>query len=376
MILVFNGNSLVGGLMSEEEVAAKIGALRGNPEAAAATLELLQKLQSGEIPLEEVVAWQKALEEQNAVAAQRPPFPEEEAKASLEALKGAATLSVVEIGELEKVLLWCTEEVYKPLILAAGALDVLVHLLRLCTEYAEARAVSNDQASIPDGFVTIRRLILCSISEALRNDENARSSDVKELVPVVLSILKQAGAIEKGFPCDTTTANLAIQTASELLRVSAVQSDLTTVDQIADVSVLQVVRKYLRDEDIQVPYQEAPLPSLMCTSRFIMAMSVLGPVYIAKMEAAGFQQVLQAISPRNPQIKQIMLGCFVMMRGRTPAAKPRDCDRCCKIEDPKTPFMACSRCKVRRYCSKQCQIEAWKAGHCRECPALVARQSK
>ncbi|EER05690.1 hypothetical protein Pmar_PMAR011736, partial [Perkinsus marinus ATCC 50983] len=31
----------------------------------------------------------------------------------------------------------------------------------------------------------------------------------------------------------------------------------------------------------------------------------------------------------------------------------------------------CSRCKVARYCSTQCQASDWKAGHKRECPLIT-----
>ena len=44
------------------------------------------------------------------------------------------------------------------------------------------------------------------------------------------------------------------------------------------------------------------------------------------------------------------------------------CDNCCKAMQMR---LVCARCKTATYCSKDCQIKAWKAGHKGECVAAA-----
>jgi len=43
------------------------------------------------------------------------------------------------------------------------------------------------------------------------------------------------------------------------------------------------------------------------------------------------------------------------------------CDNCQKDAQPCEKFKQCSKCKAQWYCSKECQVEAWKAGHKKDC---------
>ena len=43
------------------------------------------------------------------------------------------------------------------------------------------------------------------------------------------------------------------------------------------------------------------------------------------------------------------------------------CDNCGKDVQPGEKFKQCSKCKAGWYCSKECQVEAWKAGHKKDC---------
>ncbi|RKP15886.1 hypothetical protein ROZALSC1DRAFT_3716, partial [Rozella allomycis CSF55] len=36
---------------------------------------------------------------------------------------------------------------------------------------------------------------------------------------------------------------------------------------------------------------------------------------------------------------------------------------CPKVESTEAPFSRCSRCKLAWYCSRDCQLAAWKSGH-------------
>ena len=43
------------------------------------------------------------------------------------------------------------------------------------------------------------------------------------------------------------------------------------------------------------------------------------------------------------------------------------CDNCSKEVKTGEKFKQCSKCKAQWYCSKECQVEAWKAGHKKDC---------
>ena len=43
------------------------------------------------------------------------------------------------------------------------------------------------------------------------------------------------------------------------------------------------------------------------------------------------------------------------------------CANCSKDVQPGEKFKQCSKCKAQWYCSKECQVEAWKAGHKKDC---------
>ena len=52
-----------------------------------------------------------------------------------------------------------------------------------------------------------------------------------------------------------------------------------------------------------------------------------------------------------------------------PAQRRRVCGGCGASESPGLVFQACSRCRRQHYCTKDCQVRAWKAGHKGECVA-------
>merc|ERR1712137_1319561 len=314
---------------AQQQQTAALSALKDNPQATVHTIEMIQQIERGELPIEDVMQMQRDFEKEQA-AATRAPFP--------------------------------TEDTYREQLFEQGAVPVFVHLLDLCAAVTEASEANS----------TLRDWTVWGVAESLQSQSNMQNDQVINLV-APLSALLQGGP--SGFPVSTTTMNLAIQATSELIRALAVQRQIKLVSQITDPAILQCIRPYLRDDDIFLPMQpDKAVPSLMCTSRFVMGMAALGPAFVSRMEKAGFVDTLQAVQPRNARIKQILLGCFMMM-GRTPS-KARECDRCSKKEDPAKPFMMCSRCKARRYCSRQCQVEAWKGAHSRECKNLVAAQAQ
>jgi len=40
---------------------------------------------------------------------------------------------------------------------------------------------------------------------------------------------------------------------------------------------------------------------------------------------------------------------------------------CSKVEQKKGEFSLCDRCEIVKYCSRQCQVQHWKAGHRKQC---------
>ena len=49
------------------------------------------------------------------------------------------------------------------------------------------------------------------------------------------------------------------------------------------------------------------------------------------------------------------------------SSEQRFCAKCGKDVQPGEKFKQCSKCKAQWYCSKECQVKAWKAGHKKDC---------
>ena len=49
------------------------------------------------------------------------------------------------------------------------------------------------------------------------------------------------------------------------------------------------------------------------------------------------------------------------------SAGQSQCANCCKEAQDTVKFKQCSKCKAQWYCSKECQVEAWRAGHRKDC---------
>jgi hypothetical protein len=48
----------------------------------------------------------------------------------------------------------------------------------------------------------------------------------------------------------------------------------------------------------------------------------------------------------------------------------------CGNEDLKMELMKCSQCKMAEYCSKECQVADWRAGHKKECKEIKQRHDE
>ena len=49
----------------------------------------------------------------------------------------------------------------------------------------------------------------------------------------------------------------------------------------------------------------------------------------------------------------------------------RLCGHCSKAEPAGVKFNSCGKCRVVRYCSRDCQVKDWKAGHKRKCKVRI-----
>jgi len=53
---------------------------------------------------------------------------------------------------------------------------------------------------------------------------------------------------------------------------------------------------------------------------------------------------------------------------------PPECSFCVSPEPPGQPFLFCGRCRLAKYCSKECQTEHFRNGHKADCKANVAQK--
>ena len=79
------------------------------------------------------------------------------------------------------------------------------------------------------------------------------------------------------------------------------------------------------------------------------------------------------LSPAWLETRQLELPVGVELQIGEPTVEPaqrrRVCGGCGASESPGLVFQACSRCRRQHYCTKDCQVRAWKAGHKGECVA-------
>jgi hypothetical protein len=89
---------------------------------------------------------------------------------------------------------------------------------------------------------------------------------------------------------------------------------------------------------------------------------------------SDFKASMEAIGTQRGHVlflsKQIPCSC--LDEGKKNAKQNPKTGRCryCRNEDPKMELKKCSQCKTAEYCSKECQVADWRAGHKKECKAL------
>lgn len=48
------------------------------------------------------------------------------------------------------------------------------------------------------------------------------------------------------------------------------------------------------------------------------------------------------------------------------------CSRCFIAQTEERKLLVCSRCRVHKYCSKACQVAAWKSCHAKGCKPQIS----
>ncbi|KAJ7472186.1 hypothetical protein FB451DRAFT_1135027 [Mycena latifolia] len=88
-------------------------------------------------------------------------------------------------------------------------------------------------------------------------------------------------------------------------------------------------------------------------------------VYSLRLDHAKFVKIF-------PCNLQTLLRINDDIESETPVDSAKKCKGCGKDEEPNTKLLRCSRCLGASYCGKECQLDAWKGGHKRECKMFAA----
>ena len=353
----------------------------GDPLAG---LTLLQKIRSGQMSVEEIYALDQVIAADQVIA----PFPADKVQRCLKRIQQAKQISELRVRDSEALFHWCADDHHVASVFQAGATSALVHTLVLCRKYAEARSSTGERTPVPDDFRDIRKCAIYSVAEGCLNHRNQTSEDMRELVPLIVEIILQEGAIAEYFPVDVSTMNLAIKACGEIMQPVFTQRQRNVFESIAaNKPLFTVVLSYVKEGNIEMPpcMSVRSVSSALCYTRFIQQMySVhLGP----QMVHLGYIQALKAVKLTNAQGKHAITSTLQLLEGNHEAYNAsvsfaadyeghkapqirRSCDFCSREEDPKAPLKLCSQCKKRRYCGRECQLSDWKGGHAKVCPTL------
>jgi hypothetical protein len=75
--------------------------------------------------------------------------------------------------------------------------------------------------------------------------------------------------------------------------------------------------------------------------------------------------------------KQIPCSCLDEDKAKAKETpKTGRCSYCNSEDRPKTDLKRCSQCKAVHYCSKDCQVKDWKAGHKKDCALCKSENEK
>jgi len=355
-------------------------ALRENP---AAMLELLQRITSGEMGLEETLALNELLEEDNHTS----PFPARKAKKCITRILGSRTLDDISPTDIDDLTAWCREDHYMQCVFQAGAIPALNHTLRLCAQFAEERVTKKTtNQAIPSNLVKMRELTLYAIADGLLNYDNKQTAELHETTELLVTVVHQEGHIKQGFPVGITAMNFAIKALGEVVKSFQVQDDRPGVQRIGgDKNLLRVILTYVRDDEVVTPVGFR-VSSVLCWSRFITCMATIADALTDNMVELGYLSTLKRLRVQNPQSKEVLASCIGLLEKRTDSTlfgdssmhtrtqARRHCDQCSAEEDPAAPLRVCASCKQCRYCSRECQVKHWRAGHSKEC-ATLAKQN-
>jgi hypothetical protein len=115
---------------------------------------------------------------------------------------------------------------------------------------------------------------------------------------------------------------------------------------------LQSLMPYIARK-LDIPDEEEDSKTLL--AECIRIMAAFYPEYLANKSVEG-ENLLHIISGKNASAR-------AQQRG----VASETCDLCHAKPALGTKLQRCSSCKVARYCSRDCQMKAWRSGHRKAC---------
>lgn len=347
-------------------------------------LDLLQRIASGSMGMEETLALNELFEDEVNTS----PFPARKAKKCIARIMASPTLDDISHTDVDNLVEWCREDHYMESVFQAGAIPALNHTIQLCSQFADDRVAKGlTNKSISPTLVTMRELCLYAVADGLLNHDNKRTAELEDTTELLIAVVLQRGNIKQGFPVGTTAMNFAIKALGEVAKSFQVQLDERGVKRIAnDRELLRVILTYARDDEVITPVGFT-VSSVLCWSRFITCMATISDPVTDIMLEEGYLTTLKRLRVKNSQSKEVLASCIGLLEKRTDstvfgdssmhtrAQVRRKCNQCSDEEDPAAPLRVCSSCKQCRYCSRECQVKHWRAGHSKECP-ILAKQIK
>lgn len=101
----------------------------------------------------------------------------------------------------------------------------------------------------------------------------------------------------------------------------------------------------------------------------VLSMEDLAAVDLVAIENEGFYfSCLEAyLNEKRGSVPWKPSGCYTRLSHDAGGHDAEFCGNCGVMEETGKKLLRCSRCKIAMYCSKDCQVKAWKSGHKREC---------
>jgi len=362
------------------------------PNDPAALLELLRQIPN--MNVQDMMEMERKMDTLNSCS----PFPSKRAKKLITRIQAARHLNEIQENDIWSLFGLTSEDFYMESAMEVGAPGAFLHVLTLCTDFAQERMDANVKTALSESIINIRKLSVFGLAEGLLNQNNKRNADLDPIREAIIPIILQDTPIREGFPVDITTINFAIKALAETITAYGTQHRIDPVNfyVVHNPELLMVIRTYIRNELIGCPLASVhsfmQVSSLLCTTRFVMGLGMTTPhTGIYHMREHGFLDALESVAKHmtNQYDSLTMVRESIKILNFLPPDQSvtapvcphtktqvrRLCDYCAAPEKPSDPLKVCASCKQRRYCNRDCQIAHWKAIHGAECKQLQAQKS-